>query len=1423
MQTDSTSSDFSKLIAVDQDGYNEAWQTLFLNPAKVRSLGDLSDKNAAGALLAAGRTWTGTGWNTGKASKELHRITGVPLVSGTFAHYMGAFLFSLAMWFGLEIDSLDLSERAAEAAFALVQCYQEDIPGKDSETAHIQPVLEDEPREEFQMEWDEPEENLAPELAYLFGAVSRGERRLEMRDVLQQFPRFADLPTKPPENNHRGDKVGSLDKERRILQQAFLHTLRMNASIYMGLNSNLETALLQIWLKQMFTFNCEQYQRLMNLRKEASIPGSVVAQDVAGVLFDKEDLQQAQLVQKVNGAGNQRFKGFGKRTQIQQWGKAYSPKGGRFRSWGAGTDSIAGQRLPYSSSSGRGFKGGHGYGSQFPSSSGGPGYGSYSGRGKGKQGVFAPSVTNLRSFFSSQAEKPDGMVAAECAVTSGGVAAGRCRLVMRSSSLPPRFPLRQAPARSASLQGIGGRIPAGRSNQGARQQGAARQPCSQVFGALASAYQVGRRCAQTQADFGLQSPECLFGSSALQAGSLGTDFPLCQKGDVGSQAGPQACLFSSPRCRGNEAVSVLQSGRASLSIPSRLLRAVDPSISVDECHEGLSKTLAGEGHSMLHLPGRHFGPWTNSRSHFGKHGFHFGNSGPFGHDDEYKKEYSGTHPKVGAFGVSIGFEDGKIVGASSKVKNLPQGIGQVGNPSQSELSENGRHFGPSAKFSHSHALFTGVYRQDVKFCAPKSTPGVGQSIGGSSRVENGNFASRSIDAFMARLRFSGSLHCAQAGFRQFRPGMGRSGFTKWTLGSGFLEGQLKVAHQRQGVGGCRGHGEKFGETKGSSLSQCGQFSGLRISPQGRGSVAPLECPHAKPLGVVHGQGHYLGTRIGQVLGAKGGPIEPSFGGPRGLCFGPSVVPILPKALHAVCPPSSGHVCQPKQSATPQVLLPPPSLGGLNGGRLALSLARGGLLCQPSVASHSSMAQPVEGTPSSHLHGSRPLLGFCNLVAPTSETARASESVSGHSTFSRDVSKLLGATHATPKVAPPLHNIIRSLLQRRQVSDEGIQAYLSKCKALPRYDNAFNALWHRCSQHNVVLLDASLDVIASELLLLHQVSPPQARHAYSALLWLPGFDQLRFSPLLASVRREWNHNQAKYSNFWDAASFLQTVSQQPLDWTSTKEVRDRLIICWRLLGLHRSIDLARLQRCVSFVGTTPFVLLQRKGWQKPRWEEVMVLPEFPTICPWTLLRHYVELTRNLVTPGQGTFVLRALCAPFAPVCADTVGSITRRILETGGVNTRAWGPHSTRGAAVRMFKDMGLSSEHVCELGQWKNVAAFTSHYLRLGAQQVAARRVIDLVHTVSPRCSAEPERPRTPTRKPELGGRGLEGEAPSLGEPTPPPLVIPSPSTCEQLPLRGKLFRVGRKRKLLSPLPVPNTFQFKRPRPAAPTADIAKQ
>ena len=85
----------------------------------------------------------------------------------------------------------------------------------------------------------------------------------------------------------------------------------------------------------------------------------------------------------------------------------------------------------------------------------------------------------------------------------------------------------------------------------------------------------------------------------------------------------------------------------------------------------------------------------------------------------------------------------------------------------------------------------------------------------------------------------------------------------------------------------------------------------------------------------------------------------------------------------------------------------------------------------------------------------------------------------------------------------------------------------------------------------------------------------------------------------------------------------------------------------------------------------------------------------------------------------------------------------------------------------MYKRLGLGSEQVCELGKWKNVQAFTDHYLRLGAAESAGNVLtasLDLgVHNVSPRECADSKESRTPPREPEGGGRDSGGEAQDTG------------------------------------------------------------
>ena len=146
-----------------------------------------------------------------------------------------------------------------------------------------------------------------------------------------------------------------------------------------------------------------------------------------------------------------------------------------------------------------------------------------------------------------------------------------------------------------------------------------------------------------------------------------------------------------------------------------------------------------------------------------------------------------------------------------------------------------------------------------------------------------------------------------------------------------------------------------------------------------------------------------------------------------------------------------------------------------------------------------------------------------------------------------------------------------------------------------------------------------------------------------------------------------------------------------------------------------------------------------------------------------MKRYVDLTALYVPPGGPLFC--SLVPPYKPLSANSLGRITKNLLKKLGVPMEVFGPHSTRGAGVKFYKDLGLSSEQVCELGQWKNAGAFTTHYLRLGAAETAERILNPfLVHSVSSSRGVEPEGTYSPRTENDLGRYDPEGEAPREDE-----------------------------------------------------------
>ena len=182
--------------------------------------------------------------------------------------------------------------------------------------------------------------------------------------------------------------------------------------------------------------------------------------------------------------------------------------------------------------------------------------------------------------------------------------------------------------------------------------------------------------------------------------------------------------------------------------------------------------------------------------------------------------------------------------------------------------------------------------------------------------------------------------------------------------------------------------------------------------------------------------------------------------------------------------------------------------------------------------------------------------------------------------------------------------------------------------------------------------------------------------------------------------------------------VEKLKKIPVNWSNVQQVRDRCILVLRLFHLCRSVDLAQASRTKAPSGAEVYWLLKRKGRPRAAFEALMDLPD-RELSPKCLLHRYVALTASVGTPGGPIFL--SVNPPFNALTANSIGRITKKLLAGLGVPVSVFGPHSTRGAAVKMFKEFGLPSEVVCELGSWKNSEAFSKHYLRIGAAKTAKR------------------------------------------------------------------------------------------------------
>ena len=155
--------------------------------------------------------------------------------------------------------------------------------------------------------WEEQLEGLIPDLLRHWQRFAEGNEKLETRRLLEEAPRFKDLPLKPAENNLMSSR---LDRELRAAQKMFLHSLRLQAALYKtiwgsgGQSSGTaqtrgagDAPEAKAKGQQLWAYACSCYGKLQATRREAAAPGFTPKE--GSQLFGAEELREVKQKRKL--------------------------------------------------------------------------------------------------------------------------------------------------------------------------------------------------------------------------------------------------------------------------------------------------------------------------------------------------------------------------------------------------------------------------------------------------------------------------------------------------------------------------------------------------------------------------------------------------------------------------------------------------------------------------------------------------------------------------------------------------------------------------------------------------------------------------------------------------------------------------------------------------------------------------------------------------------------------------------------------------------------------------------------------------------------------------------------------------------------------------------------------------------------------
>lgn len=190
---------------------------------------------------------------------------------------------------------------------------------------------------------------------------------------------------------------------------------------------------------------------------------------------------------------------------------------------------------------------------------------------------------------------------------------------------------------------------------------------------------------------------------------------------------------------------------------------------------------------------------------------------------------------------------------------------------------------------------------------------------------------------------------------------------------------------------------------------------------------------------------------------------------------------------------------------------------------------------------------------------------------------------------------------------------------------------------------------------------------------------------------------------------------RYVHTWDPAivlNFLRKLS--PSKKLSLRDLTLKLVMLAALTTAQRlqTLQLLDISRMDKGRNGFRFEVTELVKQSKPgRRALVVELPAYPPdrrLCVKTILVVYLERTKDI--REEETRLLISYTKPHRKVAKDTLARWIKTVMMRAGINTKVFGPHSTRSASTSVAARAGMPTEDILKAAGWSAELTFAKFY-----------------------------------------------------------------------------------------------------------------